>query len=252
MQVPLKQNEILKGRIQYQESLTPVTAQAAGSILVTAAQTMQAISFEPFCLNQPALGSVILTIVQQPGFVEDGYDWKESEKSERVSLDSMRAVEVIENVSGRIPGESLATIGRRRFKYHMNNQSSYLQLLQYFPIGDNVQKAMIPAYKKPEPKRIHRIPYEASHTKYSRVPKSYMVKNKLPERKALREIALERYNENYKLMHNVFYPQHSSGDVVDFEGIFTKMLKGDETEDDVATILQQRIENLQQQLNKVN
>ena len=244
----LKQNEILKGRIQYQESLAPLKAQTAGQILLTAAGTMSAISFEPFILNQPALGSVVLTIVQHQGFVDDGYEWKEPEKSERISLDQVRSVEVVENVSGRIPGESLATVGRRRFKYHMNNQSSYLQLLQYFPIGDHV-RGTVPAYSKAEPKIAKKSPYQPSNTQYSRLPKSYMAKNKLPERKALREIAYERYNENYKLMHNVFYPQPSSGDVVDFEGgIFTKMLKGDKTEEEVIEVLKLKIAKLQNEI----
>eukprot|EP00835_Amoeboradix_gromovi_P000545 NODE_19_length_39463_cov_0.396073.p13 type:complete len:251 gc:universal NODE_19_length_39463_cov_0.396073:30733-29981(-) len=248
MQLPsLKQNEILKGRIQYQESLVPLKAQTAGQILLTAAGTMSAISFEPFVLQQPALGSVILTIVQQIGFVDDGYEWKDIERSERVSLDASRSVEIIENVSGQIPGENITTIGRRRFKYHMNTQSSYLQLLQYFPVGDHVQQAMIPAYAKAEPKRANRLPCLPSNTTYSRLPKSFIAKSKLPERKALREIANERYFENYKLMHNVFYPQPSSGDVVDFEGgLFTKMLKGDKSEEEMISILQSKIDLLQQ------
>ena len=242
---PLKQNEILKGRIQYQENLTPLTAQAAGQILLTAAGTMSAISFEPFVLQQPALGSVLLTIVQQIGFVDDGYEWKDNEKSERINIDAMRSVEIIENMSGRIPNKNIATIGRRRFKYHMNNQSSYLQLLQYFPVGDHIEKSITPAYKKAVPKRAERTAHHPSHAKYSRLPKSYMAKNKLPERKALREIAFERYNENYKLMHNIFYPQPPSGDVVEFEnGLFTKMLKGDQNEVEVIELLLIKIEAL--------
>lgn len=239
---PLKANEILKGRVDYHTKTTPLTAEEAGHILITAAQSMQALSFEPVVLNQPAMGTVMLTIIHSHSFVNDGYDWSAKDKNERFPLDASRFVEVIENTTGKIPGKHHYTVGRRRFKYHMNNQSSYLQLLQYFPVGDGKKYQTTPAYKAPEPKRQQQVPFEVEPPTMN----DPMARDKLPEQGVLREIAYERYNENYMLLHSVFYPQVCSGVVVDVKkGIFTGLLKGDLTEEDTIPLLEQRIKALQ-------
>ena len=127
----------------------------------------------------------------------------------------------------------------------MNNQSSYLQLLQYFPVGDAKKYRTTPAYKPPHPKRSQQVPCELEHLSTPIAHPSHT--NALPERTILRDVAYERYSENYRLLHNVFYPQDSSGIVLDLEdGVFTQLLKGDENDEDTVQRLMSRIEQLSQ------